>query len=109
MELNFGIGYDDDIGEAIKLLLKCCADDPRILTDPAPWANVTDLAASAVTVTLRAWAKMDVYWDARYAMLRRVKETFQAAGVDMPYPTQVSINKSGDPPPDPAQPEPARP
>jgi hypothetical protein len=31
--------------------------------------------------------------------LRRVKETFQAAGVDMPYPTQVSINKTGDPPP----------
>jgi small-conductance mechanosensitive channel len=36
---------------------------------------------------------MDVYWDARYAMLRRVKETFQTAGIDMPYPTQVSINK----------------
>jgi small conductance mechanosensitive channel len=99
MELNFGIGYDDDIGEAIALLLKCCADDPRILTDPAPWANVTDLAASAVTITLRAWAEMDAYWEARYAMLRRVKEGFQAAGIDMPYPTQVSINKSGDPRP----------
>jgi small conductance mechanosensitive channel len=97
MELNFGIGYDDDIGEALALLLKCCEDDPRILTDPAPWANVTDLAASAVTLTLRAWAAMDVYWDARYAMLRRVKESFQASGIDMPYPTQVSINKSGDP------------
>jgi len=32
-------------------------------------------------------------------MLRRVKETFQAANIDMPYPTQVSINKSGDPEP----------
>jgi len=93
MELTFGIGYDDDIGEALALLLKCCADDPRILTDPAPWANITDLGASAVNLTLRAWAKMDVYWDARYAMLRRVKETFQTAGIDMPYPTQVSINK----------------
>jgi small conductance mechanosensitive channel len=109
MELTFGIGYDDDIGEAIVLLLKCCEADPRILTDPAPWANVTDLAASAVTLTLRAWAKTDVYWEARYAMLRRVKETFQAARIDMPYPTQVSINKTGDPPPQPAQPEPAPP
>jgi small conductance mechanosensitive channel len=96
MELNFGIGYDDDVGEAIALLLKCCEADRRILTDPAPWANITDLGASAVTVTLRAWATMDVYWDARYAMLRRVKETFQASGVDMPYPTQVSINRSED-------------
>jgi small conductance mechanosensitive channel len=104
MELNFGIGYEDDIGEAIDLLLKCCEDDPRILTDPAPWANVTDLAASAVTITLRAWAKTDDYWDARYATLRRVKESFQAAGIDMPYPTQVSINKSGDAPPQPAPP-----
>jgi small conductance mechanosensitive channel len=110
MELNFGIGYDDDIGEALAVLLKCCDDDPRILTDPAPWANVTDLAASAVTLTLRAWASMDDYWDARYAMLRRVKESFQAAGIDMPYPTQVRINKSGDitpsgdPPPEPAPP-----
>jgi len=110
MELTFGIGYEEDIGGAIGLLLKCCTDDPRILTDPAPWANVTDLAASAVTLTLRAWAKSEVYWDARYAMLRRVKETFQAANIDMPYPTQVSINKSGDPerPSDPpAPPKPA--
>jgi small-conductance mechanosensitive channel len=47
---------------------------------------------------------MDVYWDVRYAMLRRVKESFQAAGIDMPYPTQVSINRSGDPTPAPARP-----
>jgi len=103
MELSFGIGYEDDIGEAIAALLKCCDDDPRILTDPAPWANVTDLGASAVALTLRAWANRDVYWEARYAMLRRVKETFQAARIDMPYPTQVSINKTVEPQPQPAR------
>ncbi len=92
MELKFGIDYQDDIQVALDILLSCARSDPRVRTDPEPWANLTALGDSAVAVTLRAWADLDVYWDVRFDMIRRVKLAFDAAGLSIPYPHQVQIN-----------------
>jgi small conductance mechanosensitive channel len=94
MEINIRVDYADDLDRAIDVLGGCATADPRILADPAPWAGVTALGDSAVTVTLRAWANLDVYWDARYAMLKRVKESLQAAGMRVAYPHQVSVERN---------------
>jgi small conductance mechanosensitive channel len=93
MELNFNIDYQDDLDRATALLLDCAKADPRVLTDPEPWSAVTALEASAVTVTLRAWAPTEVFWDVRYAMIRRVKQTLEANGLSFPYPHQVVVEK----------------
>jgi small conductance mechanosensitive channel len=93
MELNLRVDYADDLDRAIEVLAECAKSDPRILADPQPWAGVTALGDSAVTVTLRAWSNLDVYWDARYAMLKRVKEELQAAGMRVAYPHQVAVER----------------
>jgi small conductance mechanosensitive channel len=101
MELNFRVDYADDLDKALGVLLDSAKADPRILKDPEPWAKVTDLGDSAVVVTLRAWALLDVYWDARFDMLKRVKEGLDAAGMHVAYPHQVSVeqmDRSGDAP-----------
>lgn len=97
MELAFNVDFGDDLDTALAVLLDCAKADERILPDPAPWSGVTGLTDSAVTLTLRCWAASDVYWDARYALIKRVKERFQAAGMAFPYPHQVSIAKSDVP------------
>lgn len=94
MELHFHIDYADNMDLALSLLLDCAKAEPRVLAKPAPWAKVTGLADSAVTVTLRAWAANDDYWDARYDMIKQVKETFEAAGLSFPYPHQVTVTKT---------------
>jgi len=91
MELNFRVDYDADLDRALAVLLDCARTDARILAEPAPWSGVTALGESAVTVTLRAWAVLDVYWDARFDMLKRVKQALQAAGMNWAYPRQVSV------------------
>jgi small conductance mechanosensitive channel len=93
MELNFRVDYADDLDKALAALKACLEADPRILKTPAPWTGLTELAESAVVVTLRAWAANDDYWNARYAMLRAVKQAFDAAGLAVPYPHQVSVTK----------------
>jgi small conductance mechanosensitive channel len=97
MELNFSVDYQDDLDKATALLIDCAKADDRVLADPAPWAAVTGLAASSVTVTLRAWAPTDIYWDVRYAMIKRVKETLEAAGLSFPYPHQVTVERPKPP------------
>ncbi|HTI66692.1 MAG TPA: mechanosensitive ion channel domain-containing protein [Caulobacteraceae bacterium] len=97
IELTFGIGYEDDIGTAVRVATGCAAADARILPDPAPWAKVTELAASTVNVTLRCWTAPTGYQDTRFDLLRRVKEAFDAAGISLPYPTQVTVERRVDP------------
>ena len=94
MEVNIRVDYADDLDRAISVLIACAKADPRILAEPAPWAKVTALGDSAVTVTLRAWAGLDVYWDARFDMLKRIKEALEAAGLNWAYPRQVVVEKA---------------
>ncbi len=96
MELNFSIDYDHDQSQAQALLIECANADPRITKTPAPWAKTTALGENAVTITLRAWAGLDVYWDARFDLLQRASQALQAAGLAHPYPHQVALTK---PPP----------
>jgi small conductance mechanosensitive channel len=94
MELNFSLDYDHDLDHARAVLLECATADPRILKTPEPWCQVTALAEHSVTVTLRAWAKLDVYWDARFDLLQRAGEALQSGGLEHPYPHQTAVVKA---------------
>ncbi len=93
MELAFRVDYADDLDQALAVLIATAKADPRVLADPEPWAKVTALGDSAVTVTLRAWAMLPDYWDTRFDMIKRVKEALEAAGLSIPYPHQVTVEK----------------
>jgi small conductance mechanosensitive channel len=97
MELQFKVDYADDLDQAIAVLIATAKADKRVLKDPEPWAKVTALGDSAVTVTLRAWANLPDYWDTRFDMIKQVKEALDAAGLSIPYPHQVSVEKGKKP------------
>lgn len=94
MELHFNVDFDDDLDQALALLIDCAKADPRVLAKPAPWSGVTKIGDSAVTVTLRAWARTADYWDVRFDMIKRVKQTLEGGGLSIPYPHQVSVEKT---------------
>ena len=89
--MEFGIDYDDDVDLALALLIETAKADPRIVESPAPWAKVTELGESTVTVTLRAWTSPDGYVDTRFDLIKAVKARFEAAGLSFPYPHQVAV------------------
>jgi small conductance mechanosensitive channel len=93
MELNFGIDYADDADRALELLLRCAAEDERLVKDPPPWARVTALQDSSVQVTLRAWGADAVIADAQVDLVKRVKDVFEANGLSFPYPHQVGLTR----------------
>jgi small conductance mechanosensitive channel len=93
MELNFSLDYDHDLDRARAVLLDCAMADTRLLQTPAPWCQVTALTESAVTVSLRAWARLDVYWDARFELVQRASQALQAGGLEHAYPHQVAVTR----------------
>ena len=90
IEISYQMRYDDDLGTALEVLRSVCAAEGRLLPDPAPWAGVTELGTSSITVTLRAWSSLAVYWDVRFDLLRAVKLGMDRAGIRHGYPVQVS-------------------
>jgi small conductance mechanosensitive channel len=89
--MDFGIDYDDDVDLALSLLLRCAKQDKRIVSTPAPWAKLTALNDSTVTVTLRAWTDPNIYFDVRFDMIKTVKKAFEDAGLTFAYPHQVAV------------------
>ena len=101
--MEFGIDYDDDVDLALALLIETAKADSRIVADPAPWAKLTALGESSVTVTLRAWTSPEGYIDTRFDLIKDVKAAFQGAGLTFAYPHQVAVETRPWTPPDPGR------
>lgn len=91
LDLTFGVSYDSDLKLVEETLLKIIKADARFHVDPAPFVKVTNLGDFSVDFTIRVWCSAADYWDLRFYMLRAVKDTFDAKGIDIPFPTQTQI------------------
>lgn len=98
--MDFGIDYEDDVDLATALLLEIAEADPRVVANPPPWAKLTSLNDSTVTVTLRAWTSPSGFSDTRFSLIKTVKDRFEAEGLSFAYPHQVSVEPRAFTPPD---------
>ncbi len=88
VDLVFGIGYDDDLKKAKQILEQILQADERILKDPAPVVAVSELGDSSVNFVVRPWVKSSDYWAVYWGLTEKVKLTFDAEGISIPYPQQ---------------------
>jgi small conductance mechanosensitive channel len=86
VDLMFGIGYDDDIELAKKILGEILTAHPLVLDDPAPNIRMNELADSSVNFICRPWAKTGDYWTVYWDVLQQAKEKFDEAGLSIPFP-----------------------
>jgi small conductance mechanosensitive channel len=86
VDLVMGIGYDDDLLKAKELLTKIVTEDPRVLKDPAPTIEVSELGDSSVNFVVRPWCKTEDYWGVYFALTEKVKIIFDQEGISIPYP-----------------------
>lgn len=93
VDLTIGVGYDEDIKKAKAVLLKALTDNPKVLQDPAPSVNVCELADSSVNFAVRPWSTTANYWDVYFETLENCKIALDAAGIEIPYPHAVEIQK----------------
>ncbi|MCX2678313.1 mechanosensitive ion channel [Galbibacter sp. EGI 63066] len=90
-----GIGYDEDIKKAKEVLLEVLTSNPKVLKDPAPSVNVSELADSSVNFAVRPFTKPEDYWEVYFATTEGCKLALDKAGIEIPYPHAVEIQKQG--------------
>lgn len=86
VDLVIGIGYDDDIKKAKDILVDIVESQEKVLKSPAPVVAVSELADSSVNLVVRPWVNTPDYWSVYFALTERIKITFDAQGITIPYP-----------------------
>lgn len=95
VDLVFGVGYDSDIKQTKEVLMNVLTSHDKVLSDPAPAVTVLELADSSINFAVRPWCKTEDYWDVYFDVTEHTKEALDAAGIEIPYPHQVEIQKKG--------------
>ncbi len=86
VDMEFGIGYGDDMDKAISIIKEILAEDERVLKEPEPLVAISNLGDSSVDIRVRPWTDRSNVWPLRYDITKKVKERFDANGVSIPFP-----------------------
>jgi len=95
VDLIMGVSYDADMKETKEVLMKVLRDNPKVVNDPAPQVEVFELADSSVNFVVRPWCKNEDYWDVYFSTVEGCKRALDTAGIEIPYPHSVEIQKQG--------------
>lgn len=93
IDLTIGVSYDADIKESKDALMRAMTSQDKVLKDPAPTVNMGELADSSVNYEVRPWATPENYWDVYFQTIENCKIELDKAGIEIPYPHGVEIQK----------------
>jgi small conductance mechanosensitive channel len=86
VDMVFGIGYQDDIDAAQRVLEDIIANHALVLSDPEPVIRMHELGESSVNFICRPWTKPEDYWTVYWDVTRAVKQRFDGEGISIPFP-----------------------
>ena len=91
LDLKVGISYESDLKKAKEILERLLLSHKDILTNEDWKVFVDSLADSSVVLGIRAYVKMEKYWDTRWELLEQIKLTFDEEGIESPY-NQLTVH-----------------
>lgn len=89
LQWTVGVDYGEDVERVKVVVTEVLKNEPRILSEPQPLIVVEALADSSVNIMVRVWVKQEDYWDVHYEMYQKIYDSFNAAGINFPYPQQT--------------------
>ncbi len=93
VEWDFGVEYGEDYAKVERVMREIIQADTRILSEPAPFIEIGELASSSVNVKVRVWVKSADYWDVLFNMNQTVYTTFNKEGIAFPFP-QLTVHQA---------------
>lgn len=91
LEIKIGVAYDSDPELVRSTALEALAKVPGLLEEPSPQVVFDNFGSSTFDLTIYYWidtAQTSVF-EAQDSGLVSVNRLFQAAGIEMPFPTQL--------------------
>jgi len=93
VDLSVGIAYDEDISKAKNILLDVLNNHQKVLSSPAPFVGVLELADSSVNLAVRPFCKAENYWDVFFDINEQMKVALDNNNINIPFPQRdVHLN-----------------
>lgn len=89
VDLTVGVAYDSDLGLVQKTLLEVAQRNPLVLDEPAPLLISQGFGDSSIDYLLAVWGKSENFLTVRNTVTREIKEAFDAAGIEIPFPQRT--------------------
>lgn len=91
-EWVFGVGYGANLKQVEQVIRDTILADPRAHAEPEPFIQVNTLNDSSVDFLVRVWCDRGDLFAFKTDMMRQVKEAFDTAGVEIPFPTRTIVH-----------------
>lgn len=91
VDVEVGIGYDDNIELARKELERVMNSYSNIMRDEANAVVVKNLVDSAIIMEVRVWVPTEYYWDCKFYLNENIRVSFDKAGISIPF-NQLDVN-----------------
>lgn len=88
------VSYKTDLSIAKDAMLNAVKSLPITKKEPEPCVAVSELGENGITLTAFLWVEQKEYFTASGKVLERVKNAFDDAGVEIPYPQIVIHSRS---------------
>ncbi len=86
LQLAVGVGYDTNLTDALAIVRDVLNQNPRVLKDPAPFVGISQLADSAINLSIQPWVKMSDFGAAQAELYQTLVERLRARNIDIPFP-----------------------
>lgn len=84
MQFSFLISYGTDIKQTRESILQLLGKEGRIQADPKPEVLVDGLNETGISITVRAWAKREIYWSVRNEMAEKITAILGSEQISFP-------------------------
>lgn len=92
VDITVGVEYGTEVDTVKQALEEILKADSRIMSAPAPFIALSNLADSSVDFTIRVWVGVADYWPVHFDLKRAIYEEFNRRGIGFPFP-QVQIHQ----------------
>ncbi|MBL4651530.1 MAG: mechanosensitive ion channel [Flavobacteriales bacterium] len=86
IDVTIGVSYDSNIKKAKEVLLDVMLKNDKILSDPAPFVGVLELADSSINLAIRSYSLPADYWDVHFEVQEASKLALDDAKITIPFP-----------------------
>jgi len=85
-DMQIGVAYKEDLAR-VRAVLEDIADrNPLCLTEPRPLFIFLGFGDSSINLQFSVWARREKYLDLRNTLSLEVKQAFDEAGIEIPFP-----------------------
>lgn len=94
IDFTFSVDYGSDVDEVKSVIYDVVSSHKKVLSEPAPFARLSEHGESALVFVARVWSKTEDYWDVKFDITENIKRAFDEKGISIPFPQMdVHIKK----------------